>query len=183
VVYEFLTFRFLTVQNILIGEGLSLSLCDFGFATRIVRTDCNEWCGSPFTVSPEILNRIPYSPEAVDVWALGSVLYTMLCGAFPFQASNPSKVYERTKRGRIHSFPSHVSRTARDLVSRCLTVEANKRISVAHILKHPFFWDDDEENEEEPDEETAGECSGDEWCALSQESGEGLSDCENQFEM
>jgi len=167
--------RDIKVENILLEHDLAVSLCDFGFALRFrPGATSTEWCGSPFTVAPEILQRVPYSPEAVDVWALGSVLYTILCGFFPFHSSTPAEVYERTKQGRFHSFPSHVSRTARDLISRCLTVDAAKRISVPNILRHPFFWSIDDDVEEEEDE---GECSGDEPCdylAEERESGEGL---------
>lgn len=92
------------------------------------------------------------------------------------------QVCERTKQGRFHSFPTHVSRTARDLISRCLTVDSVKRIYVRHILKHPFFWsveDDSDVNEE-------GECSGeeeDDACGLAQEgaSGDGLSSCGSEL--
>jgi len=144
--------------------------------------DSKEWCGSPHTVAPEILQRQAYSPEAVDVWALGSVLYTLLCGGFPFSAASPAEVHERIKQGRFHSFPQHISRSARDLVSRCLTVDKKQRISVRHILQHPFFWSDDEEADEgdETDDEV-GDCSGeDEWNQFSQESGEGCSsECTN----
>ena len=144
--------------------------------------DSKEWCGSPHTVAPEILQRQAYSPEAVDVWALGSVLYTLLCGGFPFSAASPAEVHERIKQGRFHSFPQHISRSARDLVSRCLTVDSKQRISVRHILQHPFFWSDDEEADEgdETDDEV-GDCSGeDEWNQFSQESGEGCSsECTN----
>lgn len=148
-----LAHRDIKIENILLDENtLEVSLCDFGFACHFSPgTKLDEWCGSPFTVAPEILHRIPYSPEAVDVWALGSVLYTMLCGAFPFQASDTKEVYARTKEGRFHHFPSRVSRTAKDLIARCLMVDPVKRLSLAFLRKHPFLWDDDEAESEEED--------------------------------
>jgi len=167
--------RDIKVENILLDDDLSVSLCDFGFALRFhAGVKSTEWCGSPFTVAPEILQRVPYSPEAVDVWAMGSVLYTILCGFFPFHASTPAEVYERTKQGHFHSFPAHVSRAARDLVSRCLTVDSSKRIMVSHILKHPFFWNDDDddadgEDDYDSDEMTEGDCSGTSCASLSEE--------------
>jgi len=184
--------RDIKVENILLDDDLGVSLCDFGFALHVTPgVKSTEWCGSPFTVSPEILQRVPYSPEAVDVWALGSVLYTILCGFFPFHASTPAEVYERTKQGRFHTFPAHVSRAARDLVSRCLTVDAGKRISVSHILKHPFFWSDDDEAEEDDDLDAAdvdeGECSGESCASLSEEKESGerfpASDSEPESEL
>jgi len=176
--------RDIKIENILVDEDGTLCLCDFGFAMRVMpNVESKEWCGSPHTVAPEILRRQPYSPEAVDVWAIGSVLYTLLCGAFPFGAASPTDVHERIKQGRFHSFPQHISRSARDLVSRCLTVDRKQRISVRHILQHPFFWTDDEDDDAAVDvgddsDTDGGECSGEEeWKQFShQESGEGSSE-------
>jgi len=157
--------RDIKIENILFDETtLEVTLCDFGFATSFASdAKSNDWCGSPYTVAPEILNRTTYSPAAVDIWALGSVCYTLMCGRFPFQAASPNETYRRTKAGRFHSFPSRISRTARDLISRCLIVDASKRIPLDHLRKHPFFWDDDDDdcsesdNESDCDESSAGE--------------------------
>lgn len=117
---------FCFVQNILIDETtMRVYLCDFGFATYYDHTTRFEkWCGSPHTVAPEIIQRIPYFGPGVDVWSLGSVLYTMICAYFPFQASVPKDVLKRTVLGKIHSFPSGCgSRAVRDLISRCLVTD------------------------------------------------------------
>jgi len=177
--------RDIKIENILLEEDtLDIWLCDFGFACLFRPGDkLAEWCGSPFTIAPEILNRVPYSPEAADVWALGSVLYTLLCGAFPFQASDTKEVYERTKEGRFHHFPSNVSRTARDLVARCLIPDPTKRITLAFLRKHPFLWDDDDnddedsEEEEEEGEATLDECSGEEQEMKEDDASSELCDC------
>jgi serine/threonine protein kinase len=75
-------------------------------------------------VAPEIIQRIPYSGPKVDVWSLGSVLYTMICAFFPFQATVPKDVLKRTVLGKFHAFPGGCgSRATRDLISRCLTID------------------------------------------------------------
>jgi len=158
--------RDIKIENILFDETtLEVTLCDFGFAMPFSSdTKSNDWCGSPYTVAPEILNRTTYSPAAVDVWALGSVCYTLLCGRFPFQAASPTETYQRTRAGRFHSFPSRISRTARDLISRCLIVDASKRIPLDHLRKHPFFWEDDDNDDcsESDDESDCDESSSEE---------------------
>lgn len=47
--------------------------------------------------------RTGYSFE-VDVWALGVIMYTMLVGQGPFQASKVEKIYEKIKHGD-YKFP------------------------------------------------------------------------------
>lgn len=125
------------MQNILIDEvTLRIYLCDFGFATYFNDgTRFEKWCGSPHTVAPEIIKRIPYVGTKVDVWSLGSVLYTMICAFFPFQATVPKDVLKRTVSGKFHSFPSGCgSRAARDLISRCLTADPGKPLRCSSLL-------------------------------------------------
>jgi len=89
------------------GKELKVFLADFGFATIYDKSTVNspdfkkltKWCGSPYTVAPEVIDRTPYLPEPVDVWSLGSILYTLLCGYPPFKAKTISRVFKKnTKR-------------------------------------------------------------------------------------
>ncbi len=133
--------RDLKIENVLVDEhSLEVSLCDFGFATRF-ETDkpLAKWCGSPHTVAPEIILRQPYNPVAVDTWALGSILYALLCGSFPFQAKSFKEIFQRTTVGMVHPFPNFVSQSARDLVTRILNTRPDKRPTTAEVQSHPFL--------------------------------------------
>ncbi|ELR13467.1 protein kinase domain containing protein [Acanthamoeba castellanii str. Neff] len=133
--------RDLKIENVLVDEhSLEVSLCDFGFATRF-ETDkpLTKWCGSPHTVAPEIILRQPYNPVAVDTWALGSILYALLCGSFPFQAKSFKEIFQRTTVGMVHPFPNFVSQSARDLVTRILKTRPDKRPTTAEVQSHPFL--------------------------------------------
>jgi len=135
--------RDIKIENILVDpRSLEIRLADFGFATYYTPdTRFEKWCGSPHTVAPEIIQRIPYVGTKVDVWSLGSVLYTMLCAHFPFQAPVPKDVLKKTVHGKFHAFPTSCgSRAARDLVARCLTTDPERRITVDEVRQHPFFW-------------------------------------------
>lgn len=44
-------------------------------------------CGTPMYMAPEVLLHKPYNGLA-DVWSLGTLLYYLLAGKYPFRARN-----------------------------------------------------------------------------------------------
>lgn len=133
--------RDVKIENVLIDERtLKVSLCDFGFATFFKRDErLSKWCGSPHTVAPEIILRTPYDPIAADFWSLGSILYALICGSFPFQARTYRDIFHRTTMGMYHGLPSFVSAGARDLIARMLRVDSKQRLSAPQVLMHPWM--------------------------------------------
>lgn len=156
--------RDIKLENILIDpQNLSVFLCDFGSATFFCSGQKKkERCGSPFTVAPEVLKSEAHAPELVDVWALGSVLFTMICGRFPFQAKTMQEVYRRTVEGKV-KFPAGLSPVARDLISRCMMVDADRRLCLEHVTCHPFLWHEDE-SDDEPQSMGDSSSDSDEFC-------------------
>lgn len=43
------------------------------------------FCGTPSYMGPEIVNKKEYTGPPADIWALGVLLYALLCGTFPFK--------------------------------------------------------------------------------------------------
>jgi len=129
------------LENILIDQDtLDVYLADFGFATYNDKiTKMEKWCGSPFTVAPEIINRVAYDPELVDVWALGSVLYTILNGSYPYQAATVDEVLRKTRAGKMNAFHSSVGYSVRDLICKILTLDTSKRITMEQLSLHPWY--------------------------------------------
>ena len=81
--------RDLKPQNILIGSGGLVKLCDFGFARAmstqsIVLTSIK---GTPLYMAPELVREQEYN-HTVDLWSLGVILYELFWGAAPFYTNN-----------------------------------------------------------------------------------------------
>ncbi len=47
--------------------------------------------GSLCYLAPEIVRRVSNKGSAIDVWCLGIVLYAMVCGKLPFEATSGSR--------------------------------------------------------------------------------------------
>jgi MAP/microtubule affinity-regulating kinase len=44
-------------------------------------------------MAPEIVSKIEYSGPPADIWALGVLLFALLCGKFPFKGQNDKELY------------------------------------------------------------------------------------------
>jgi polo-like kinase 4 len=65
-----------------------------------------------------------------DVWSIGCMLFTLLLGAPPFDASNPSKILSRVRLEEPVIPEAGLSPEARDLIKRMLRKNPNERIKI-----------------------------------------------------
>lgn len=93
--------RDIKLDNILIEEKINaVKIIDFGFSVL-----CNPsqklkiFCGTPSYMSPELTMKREYDGRAVDMWALGVLLFVMLTGTFPFRGHSESELYAKIQRG------------------------------------------------------------------------------------
>lgn len=97
--------------------------------------------GSPAFVAPELFDE-SYGP-AVDLWAVGVVMYIMLAGgSLPFKGSTSTAVVHSVKKGAIDmsQIPAtRVSADARNLLLSLLVVDPARRMTAADALKHPWI--------------------------------------------
>jgi eukaryotic-like serine/threonine-protein kinase len=90
-----ITHRDIKPANILLTREGDLKLTDFGAAlfTANQRTQV-EGVGSPAYMSPQQVREMPLNHQT-DIYSLGVVIYQLLAGELPFQASNNySLVYQ-----------------------------------------------------------------------------------------
>jgi hypothetical protein len=80
--------------------------------------------------------------KACDLWSLGVVAYTMLCGYPPFWGDSEREIYGRVRRGLFFfEGPEWAtrSRSAKDFVARLLVVQPHARLSAVQAALHPWI--------------------------------------------
>ena len=60
-----------------------MKIIDFGFASER-ETKHMMYCGTPSYMAPEIVSRVAYFGQPVDVWAFGVLIFRALTGEYPF---------------------------------------------------------------------------------------------------
>jgi calcium-dependent protein kinase len=76
-------------------------MIDFGLAVELKAPDqiMNLITGSPYYIAPEILSG-QYTMKC-DIWAMGILMYVMLCGKYPFTGRTNTELFEAIKTGTI----------------------------------------------------------------------------------
>lgn len=73
---------------------------------------------------------------------MGVVLYIMLSGKVPFPGDSNKEIIENVLRGEYHfnyeAF-TNVSKEVKDLISKLLVKDPNKRFSAADAYNHPWI--------------------------------------------
>eukprot|EP01098_Paradermamoeba_levis_P001874 TRINITY_DN12153_c0_g1_i1.p1 TRINITY_DN12153_c0_g1~~TRINITY_DN12153_c0_g1_i1.p1 ORF type:complete len:204 (+),score=54.16 TRINITY_DN12153_c0_g1_i1:449-1060(+) len=144
--------RDIKLENVLLDEQGNPKLTDFNlsFIWSQNRTE-NSFCGSLPYCCPEMLIKAPYTGPEVDVWALGVLLYSFFHLTFPFAfKGGVEDMAERVLHYPLR-FPlnSRASDHAVDLMTKMMTVNPNKRITLSCVKNHPWF-DDMKEGAEYP---------------------------------
>ncbi|KAK0554049.1 MAPK-activated protein kinase Srk1 [Tilletia horrida] len=123
------------------GGGIGrVKLADFGLSKVVWEESTMTPCGTVGYTAPEIVKDERYS-KSVDMWALGCVLYTLLCGFPPFYDESISVLTEKVARG-YYTFLSpwwdDISNSAKDLITHLLCVDPRQRYTIDQFLAHPW---------------------------------------------
>ncbi|XP_065513117.1 maternal embryonic leucine zipper kinase [Caloenas nicobarica] len=133
--------RDLKPENLLIDEEHNLKLIDFGLCAKPkggLDYHLNTCCGSPAYAAPELIQGKAYIGSEADIWSMGVLLYALLCGFLPFDDDNVMAVYRKIMRGK-YSIPKWLSPSSTLLLNQMLQVDPKKRITVKHLLRHPWL--------------------------------------------
>ena len=123
------------------GGGIGrVKIADFGLSKIVWEQNTKTPCGTVGYAAPEIVRDEHYS-KSVDMWALGCVLYTLLCGFPPFYDESIKTLTEKVSKGQytfLSPWWDDISDSAKDLVSNLLTVDVNKRYTIDQFLAHEW---------------------------------------------
>ena len=121
-----------------------VKLVDFGCAKMKKKNDINKKLsgiiGTTFYCSPEVVKN-NYDFEC-DEWSCGVLMYILLSGFPPFEGSTEKEVFDKV----LNDTPdldipelNHVSNRCKNLISKLLEKDPNKRIKSSEALKDDFF--------------------------------------------
>lgn len=124
------------------GGGIgTVKLADFGLSKVLWDRLTQTPCGTAGYTAPEIMADQTYD-KGVDVWLLGCVLYTLLCGFPPFYDSDPRKLARRIVKCDycfLAPWWDEVLQEAKDLVLHLLTKDPAERYTIEQMMAHPWI--------------------------------------------
>ena len=150
--------RDVSAKNIVLDSKGSARLCDFGLAWDLSRPDIRNRLrpiGTPESCAPEIYSRNGaqrvYS-AAGDIFGLGVIAVNVLAGYAPFRSERKCanwpygerQVFENDISTQFCSLAwgsvwQKVSTDAKELISRCLDKNPNKRPTADQLLNHSWL--------------------------------------------
>lgn len=133
--------RDLKPENLLIDEDRNLKLIDFGLCAKPkggLDYHLMTCCGSPAYAAPELIQGKAYIGSEADIWSMGVLMYALMCGFLPFDDDNVMLLYKKIMRGK-YEIPKWLSPGSVLLLSQMLQVDPKRRISVGHLLNHPWL--------------------------------------------
>ncbi|NXO33247.1 STK36 kinase, partial [Locustella ochotensis] len=126
-------------QNILLGKGGVVKLCDFGFARAMsihtmVLTSIK---GTPLYMSPELVEERPYDHTA-DLWSVGCILYELFVGTPPFYTNSIFQLVSLIVKDPV-KWPMTMSPVFKSFLQGLLMKDPHQRLSWPELLSHPFI--------------------------------------------
>ncbi|KAI1317197.1 hypothetical protein EDD11_008889 [Mortierella claussenii] len=138
--------RDLKPENLLFmdkSENARLMITDFGLSK--VLTNGNDVlmtaCGTPGYVAPEVLEQIGHG-KPVDMWSVGIIAYTLLCGYTPFWGEDQPALFENIIAGEYEyedEYWRDISPLAKSFIDSLLVRPAERRPTATQALSHPWF--------------------------------------------
>ncbi|KAI8352938.1 kinase-like domain-containing protein [Blakeslea trispora] len=120
-------------ENVILDLKGGVRLIDFGSASYVKEGKQYEtFVGTLDYAAPEILEGKTYTGPPQDIWACGTLLYTLIYRENPFY--NIEEIMQRELR-----IPFVLSEESVDLIRKMLDRNVDNRLTVHQVLEHPWF--------------------------------------------
>lgn len=137
--------RDLKPENLLLEapDSDNLLIADFGIARHMATPDevLMSMAGSPGYAAPEVLNKKGHG-KPVDMWAVGVITYTLLCGYSPFRADSRQELINETTRARVEFHDKYwgkVSDQAKNFILALIKADPAARLTAEEALRHSWL--------------------------------------------
>jgi BR serine/threonine kinase len=130
--------RDLKPENILLDDFNHVKIADFGFARWMRANIADTSCGSPHYAAPEVIKGLRYDGRGADIWSCGVILFALVAGRLPFDDPSIRTLLTKVKTGR-YAMPDAFTPDLKDLISRMLELDVDRRIKLDQIKEHPIF--------------------------------------------
>jgi len=120
-----------------------LVLADFGIAKMLDSKDevLTTMAGSFGYAAPEVMLKKGHG-KPVDMWSLGVITYTLLCGYSPFRSENLQDLIDECSNARVvfhERYWKDVSDDAKDFIGHLLQPDADDRSTSKQALAHSWL--------------------------------------------
>ncbi|KAK8140213.1 Calcium/calmodulin-dependent protein kinase [Apiospora sp. TS-2023a] len=117
-----------------------LVLADFGIAKMLDTKDevLTTMAGSFGYAAPEVMLKKGHG-KPVDMWSMGVITYTLLCGYSPFRSENLQDLIDECSNAQVvfhERYWKDVSQDAKDFIMHLLQPEADNRWTSQQALDH-----------------------------------------------
>jgi len=120
-----------------------LVLADFGIAKMLDAKDevLTTMAGSFGYAAPEVMLKKGHG-KAVDMWSMGVITYTLLCGYSPFRSENLQDLIDECSNAQIvfhERYWRDVSDDAKNFILHLLQPDPDDRWTSQQALSHPWL--------------------------------------------
>ena len=146
--YYNISHRDIKLNNILIKylnpekTKYKVLLSDFGSSDQLYNNKefFEEYIGTQLIMAPEILDAQKYNNKC-DLWSLGVIIYQLYTKKYPYEGNVNKAILNQIEEKGISVLNAIEDNDMllKDLLSKLLQKEPNKRISWEDYYKHPFF--------------------------------------------
>lgn len=126
------------------ADDSPIVLADFGIAKRLQspKEKLTSLAGSFGYAAPEVILGTGHG-KPCDIWSLGVVTYTLLCGYSPFRSENVSDFINEVKHNNAVIFHADywrdVSKDARRFIIKALQYDPERRPTAEQLLNDPWL--------------------------------------------